>query len=71
MGLELCHLIFTTIVREGIYSEVCDDRFTLDETPHEDDWLAMSVVVWKIMRGMPRPLLLVVVFFLLVATARA
>jgi hypothetical protein len=31
----------------------------------------MSIMVWKIMRRLPKPLLLVVLFFLLVAIARA
>lgn len=31
----------------------------------------MSIMVWKIMRKLPKPLLLVVLFFLLVAIARA
>ena len=31
----------------------------------------MSIMVWKIMRRLPKPLLLVVLFFLLVAAARA
>ena len=31
----------------------------------------MSFMIWKIMRRLPKPLLLVVLFFLLVAIARA
>jgi hypothetical protein len=31
----------------------------------------MSIMVWKIMRCLPKPLLLVLLFFLLVAIARA
>ena len=31
----------------------------------------MSIVVWKVLRKLPKPLLLVLSFFLLVALARA
>ena len=31
----------------------------------------MSIMVWKLMRRMPRPVLLVVIFFLLSSLARA
>ena len=31
----------------------------------------MSIMVWKIMRRLPKPVLLVALFFLLVAVARA
>jgi hypothetical protein len=31
----------------------------------------MSFMIWKIMRRLPKPLLLVVLFFVLVAIARA
>jgi hypothetical protein len=31
----------------------------------------MSIMMWKIMRRLPKPLLLVVLFFLLAAIARA
>jgi len=32
---------------------------------------SMSIMVWKILRYLPKPLLLVLFFFLLVAVARA
>jgi len=31
----------------------------------------MSIVVWKVLRKLPKPLLVVLFFFLLVAVARA
>jgi len=31
----------------------------------------MSVVIWKLMRRLPKPVLLVLLFFLLVAVCRA
>jgi len=31
----------------------------------------MSIVVWKVMRHLPKPLLLVLLFFLLAAVCRA
>jgi len=31
----------------------------------------MSIMVWKVLRHLPKPLLLVLLFFLLVAVARA
>jgi hypothetical protein len=31
----------------------------------------MSIVVWKLMRRLPKPLLLILLFFLLVAVCRA
>ena len=31
----------------------------------------MSIMMWKIMRRLPKPLLLIVLFFLLAAIARA
>jgi hypothetical protein len=31
----------------------------------------MSIVVWKVMRQLPKPLLLVLLFFLLAAVCRA
>jgi hypothetical protein len=32
---------------------------------------SMSIMVWKIMRRLPKPMLLVLLFFLLAAVARA
>ncbi len=38
--------------------------------PRAED-LSMSIMVWKVMRRMPKPLLLVFLFFVLAAVARA
>jgi hypothetical protein len=37
------------------------------------DWSirAMSIMVWQVMRKLPKPLLLIFLFFLLAAVARA
>jgi len=46
-------------------------RFIRGVSPRAEDEVAMSFMVWKIMRRLPKPILLVLLFFVLVAVARA
>ena len=50
---------------------LCQARRNLQ--PHDPGkiWIPMSIMVWNLMRRLPRPVLLVVIFFLLSSLARA